>query len=86
MNGYRIYGVEVESKEPADVRGGLGKVEVQRNYGCDGHSHVDWLIHVWFDQDGNVSYAEDISFEPKGVCDGSCSPDNLGGFIYHPTA
>jgi hypothetical protein len=76
VSTYRIY----KSSEIGITDNGA---TLTRYHGCDGENHVDEVDAVFFSEDGKeVIYADHLRTEERGLCDGTCSPDRLGGFIY----
>lgn len=79
-NDYRIYEQIVEDKALADG------ACLERDMGCNGEQHASVLIKIFYDDKGEVEFAEHLATRDEGVCDGAhASRDDLGGFL-HPVA
>lgn len=73
---YRIYGCTEEKGVTKDG----GKLEWQ--HGCNGECHVDLLIEVFYDQEGEVTYATNLVDIERGPCDHTCGTACKGKFLY----
>ena len=75
MNNYNVYRIDREQGITQD------KAVLEWNRGCNGTDHVDLLNKVWYIR-GQVDYAEELASVHRGHCDGICTAENMGEFIY----
>jgi hypothetical protein len=71
----RIYRIDRETGVTED------KAVLEWHRGCNGVDHVDLLHKVWY-KHGRHDYAELLTQVHRGRCDGLCTPEELGGFVY----
>lgn len=65
MNSFSVFHVTLEGKTQD------GAV-LERWHGCNDREHVDLFMKVFYGQDKQVEYAEDIIAVERGECDGYC--------------
>lgn len=77
---YRIY------QSLGDQKKNDGKTleVIERSYGCNGAEHAVSLHMIFYNERGNVEYADDLTTFFLGFCDGSCLSERdkgHGGFF-----